>query len=379
MIPALGEGAAEADRSGQLSPAVAGALRDAGFFSLSAPRRFGGHEASARTVIEVSAELARGDGSAAWLSVLLSGHAFIASLLGERTQQEVWGADSNAAICLSFAPAGMAENVLGDAIRITGRWQPLSGIHQSDWVMLGIVVPEIPGREAYPGVALVPAGEISVHKTWDNAGLRATAGDTVEADAVLVPPHRILSLPGALAGEYGTQFPAQSIYRTTLAPLLAVTLAGPVLGLAQAALDTTMEILGWGKSLGASTYRDATDSPAVQFAMASAASLVDTARLHAYRALEDIERAHSQGTRMELPARARVCMDVGVAVSRAREAVGLLVDVGGARGLTLANPVQRIWRDVETAARHPMLSPDMNKELYGRAILGKPGQIMPIA
>jgi alkylation response protein AidB-like acyl-CoA dehydrogenase len=52
-------------------------------FSLQAPRRFGGHEASARTTIEAARELAHGCGSTAWVSLLLSGTAFLAALLGD--------------------------------------------------------------------------------------------------------------------------------------------------------------------------------------------------------------------------------------------------------------------------------------------------------
>jgi hypothetical protein len=43
--------------------------------------------------------------------------------------------------------------------------------------------------------------------------------------------------------------------------------------------------------------------------------------------------------------------------------------VGGARGFALSNPVQRIWRDLETATRHPMLSTDLGRELYARSML----------
>lgn len=377
LVPMLSRTAIETDRRGRLDPDVVEALHDAGLLNLQAPRRFGGHEASTRTTLEVARELARGCGSTSWVSLLLSGTAFFVALLGEETGQEVWGSDPHAAICLSFAPTGTAESVSG-GVRISGNWQPLSGIHEADWVMVGIMVRSGPDSAPRPALALVPAGAVSVHSTWDNAGMRGTSGDTVHADGVVVPHRRILSMPKAFSGEYALAFPVDSLYRTTLASFLPVTLMGPVLGLAEAALDTSLEILKRGKTIGGSTYRDAVDSPSVRFAMADAASLIDTARLHTYRALEDVERAHANGSRLDMPSRARVRMDVGVAASRAREAVNLLLNVGGARGFARSHPLQRIWRDVETAVRHPMLSADLNREVYANAFLGRQEQVSVI-
>jgi 3-hydroxy-9,10-secoandrosta-1,3,5(10)-triene-9,17-dione monooxygenase len=377
LVPLLRKEAAEADRTGQLSPAVAKSLRDAGFLTLMAPGRFGAPEASVRTTLEVARELARGCGSSAWVSLLLSGHAYLVALMDEEAQLEVWGTDRHTAVCLSYAPTGTAEEVPG-GIKITGRWQPMSGIHLADWALVGVMLPEGPEQGSRPMLALVPRSDLTLLATWDNVGMRATAGDTVSADAVFVPRHRLLSFSEALAGHYDNRFPVKSLYRSPLGALLPVILMGPVLGLAEAAFTATAEILRAGKPLGGSTYQDATDSPSVQLALADTASLVDTASLHTYRALEDIERAHAQGSPLDMPARARIRMDVGVAVSRAREAGTKLLTLGGARGLNLANPVQRMWRDLETAARHPVLSPDLGREVYGRALLGKPGQVTPI-
>jgi alkylation response protein AidB-like acyl-CoA dehydrogenase len=99
----------------------------------------------------------------------------------------------------------------------------------------------------------------------------------------------------------------------------------------------------------------------VQFNVAEAASLIDTARLHSLRAVEDGGGGIRDGVQLDLATRARIRMDVGVTAKRAREAVDLLLNVGGARGFALSNPVQRIWRDLETATRHPMLSTDLGR------------------
>jgi 3-hydroxy-9,10-secoandrosta-1,3,5(10)-triene-9,17-dione monooxygenase len=68
-------------------------------------------------------------------------------------------------------------------------------------------------------------------------------------------------------------------------------------------------------------------------------------------------------------------MDVGTVMRSTQQAVGLLLDVGGASGFDLGNPVQRIWRDLETVVRHQILSPDLSREIYGRSLLGVEPQV----
>ncbi|WP_346186542.1 hypothetical protein [Streptomyces osmaniensis] len=40
--------------------------------------------------------------------------------------------------------------------------------------------------------------------------------------------------------------------------------------------------------------------------------------------------------------------------------------------------VQRYWRDLETAARHPTLNPGLAREMYGRALVGDGWPVSPM-
>jgi 3-hydroxy-9,10-secoandrosta-1,3,5(10)-triene-9,17-dione monooxygenase len=53
----------------------------------------------------------------------------------------------------------------------------------------------------------------------------------------------------------------------------------------------------------------------------------------------------------------------------------LLLTVGGAAGMALTNPLQRHWRDLETAARQPTINTGLSREIYGRAIVGSTEQV----
>jgi 3-hydroxy-9,10-secoandrosta-1,3,5(10)-triene-9,17-dione monooxygenase len=78
---------------------------------------------------------------------------------------------------------------------------------------------------------------------------------------------------------------------------------------------------------------------------------------------------------LDMTTRARVRMDSGYASKCLRDAVHLLLSVGGASTFSRTNPVQRYWRDLETAARHPTISTELSREIYGRALVGSSDQV----
>jgi hypothetical protein len=61
-----------------------------------------------------------------------------------------------------------------------------------------------------------------------------------------------------------------------------------------------------------------------------------------------------------------------------RNAVDLLLNAQGASSFADSNPLQRIWRDLETASRHAILNPDISQEVYGKALLGVEERITPL-
>ena len=73
---------------------------------------------------------------------------------------------------------------------------------------------------------------------------------------------------------------------------------------------------------------------------------------------------------MDYLTRARVRADTGWTSKRVREAIALILDAHGASGFADSSPMQRIWRDANTAGRHAIVNELVNEELYGKALLG---------
>ncbi|MER5787869.1 acyl-CoA dehydrogenase family protein [Streptomyces sp. NPDC001980] len=366
LVPILAGQAQESEQLRRVSDDTARALREGGMFRLGTPRVFGGFGAGVRTSMEVTAELARGDASAAWIAMIYTGGGLVASLMDERARQEVWGQDPDVAVAASLTPSGSAVAAEDGALVISGRWGWASGIDHAGWVALAIA-PGAPDQP--PVIALVPVAEVTVEDTWHVAGMAGTGSNTVVADGVRVPAHRTLNMGAVLAGTYATRYEGEPRNAVAVASMLALTVVAPMLGMARAALDLALDTAA-RKPMSLTVYERLADSPSVQLAVADAASLVDTARLHAFRAADDLDRAAAEARQLTVGERARVRMDTAVAAIRTREAVDRLVSVCGASAFALANPLQRIWRDLGTASRHGVVNPDLGREIYGRSLLG---------
>ncbi|MEV4343569.1 acyl-CoA dehydrogenase family protein [Actinoplanes sp. NPDC049596] len=368
LIPLLSAHAAEAEENGRPAAAVVSALREAGFLTLFAPASLGGRQSSLATAVEVFDRLGRGCGASAWTAMLASGGSYLTALLGDEARADVWGAGPDAMVCGGFSPTASAEVVPG-GLSVSGRWQPLSGVLEAQWVL--VAVPE-------HGMVLIPVAAGVVERTWRVAGMQGTGSHTFVVRDAFVPAHRVLSMPRMLSGGYASDHPGEPIYQAMPIPFLSVAMMGPVLGMGTGMLSATLERLEQGKPIGGTVYRDARNAPSVRFAIADAASRVDTARLHTARAVADVEAAQRAGRLLPVEARARIRMDTAAAVTALREAVRLLLDVNGASGFASAQPVQRFWRDIEVATRHQMLAADAGREAYGRALLGVTEQSSPM-
>ncbi|MER7841544.1 acyl-CoA dehydrogenase family protein [Streptomyces sp. NPDC096040] len=377
LVPLLRENAARTEADRKVAEENIAALSEAGLFRLTVPRRLGGHETDVRTFLEVTSELARGCGSTAWVTTLINICNWNVGLYPERAQREVWGDGPDARVCGVLAPSATSRAVEGGLV-VTGRWGFASGSLHAQWAVLGIPVVDAAGQQIDQGSALVPMDELTIEDTWNVAGMRGTGSNTLVAEEVFVPTHRILSMTQALQGINPTEHKDEASYRSALVPVLALVLAGPLVGLAQAGMEVVMASLAKGKGISYTFYERASEAPSTQIQLAEAAQLIDTARLHLMRAADDIDSWAARGEYMPFETRARVRMDTGYVARRSREALDLLLSIQGAGSFAEANPLQRIWRDQETGSRHAVINPAIAGELYGRALLGVEEQVTPL-
>lgn len=204
LVPLLARNAEQGERDRRLTDESVKSLTAGGMFRLAVPKRYGGHEVSLRTLADVSATLAEGDGSASWVVAVGSSLAWVTSLFPEQAQDEVFGADPDTRISGVLTPSATAERVDG-GYRVSGRWHYASGSWHAGWSLIGFPVPDSTGRIVDQGMALIPAADYTVEDTWFVAGMRATGSNCLVAQDIFVPDHRVVSVPKAMAGDYPVQ------------------------------------------------------------------------------------------------------------------------------------------------------------------------------
>lgn len=378
LLPLIREYAAQGESDRRIAEPVIEALREAGAFKVAQPRRYGGYELPFRDFVDVSGIIARGDGSTAWVVTLTNICNWMTGTFGEQAQDDVWANAPEAGVAGVLTPSSTAVKVDG-GLRVTGKWGFASGSNHAQWTLLGVPIVDESGAQIDQGLALIPMSDVTIEQTWFVAGMQGTGSNTIVAEDVFVPDHRIISIVGAITGDYATPFKDEALYRSAFIPALSIILTGPMVGMAQQALDLVLSSLGKGRGIAYTFYEHAVDSGSTQTGIAEAAELIDTAALHMYRTTDAIDAHAAAGTYPEIVERARGRMDTAYVSRRAREAVDQIISIQGAGSFAQANQMQRLWRDLNTASRHAVVgSGGIANELYGRALLGLPEQVTPL-
>jgi alkylation response protein AidB-like acyl-CoA dehydrogenase len=377
LQPLLAKNAAVGEQDRKVAEESIQALTDAGIFRITIPKRYGGYQTSMRTMLDISGAVAEADGGTAWIVTLINVCNWMASLFPAQAQDEVFGADPNAKVSGVLAPTSEARKT-DDGWRVSGKWYYNSGSLHSTWSVLGIPITDEAGEVVDQGLALIPCSELQIEDTWFVAGMKSTGSNAVIAEDTFVPEHRILRVPDAINGKYPSEHTdTEALYRSAFVPILALVLIGPQLGMGKAALDY---VIGKAakKPISYTFYESQRDSVAFQLQIAEAARLIDTAHLHAYRAASDIDEAAARGVYPDFLIRARVRSDTGYVAESITRAIDILLSAHGAGSFAEVSPLQRIWRDSSTAARHAVATPMVGYEVYGKALLGVEDSITPL-
>ncbi len=376
LRPLLQKNAAKTEEDRRVAEENIQAIADAGLFRITVPKRYGGYEVNIHTKLEVSAAIAEGCGSTAWAVTLINVCNWFTSLFSQQAQDDVFGADPNARVAGVLAPSAKTRRVDGGLI-VTGKWYYSSGSLHATWGLVGIPIVNEAGVQVDQGVALIPMQQLSIEDTWYVAGMKGTGSNAIVANEVFVPDHRTMSLPRAIEGDYPTELKHEAAYRAAFVPVAVLVLIGPQLGMGRAALQYVIEKAPQ-RSIAYTSFQKQTDSVAFQLQIADAAVKIDTAHLLAYQAADDIDEAAASGVYPDMTRRARIRAYSGAAIRHITDAIDILLSAHGAGSFALSSPMQRIWRDSNTAARHAVILPIVSDEVYGKALLGVENTVTPL-
>jgi alkylation response protein AidB-like acyl-CoA dehydrogenase len=365
--PVLRGNAPWQERNRRLHDETVEALGEAGIFRLRVPRRYGGFEVDAATLVEVATELGRIDGSTSWVASVYWIPGWMACLFPDEVQDEVF-ATENVRICGTLSPSAFARPAQGGVV-LDGKWGFISGALHSHWqVAIAVLVPA--QGEPYPIMALVPMADLHVVDDWTTAGLCGSGSVSTVAQDVFVPDARILPLPAVLQGRYASVRNADApIYRVPLLPVASASSVGTVVGLAKGARDLFLKRLA-GRKITYTGYESQRVAPLTHLEVAEATLKIDQAEFHAQRLAGTLDAKGVTGSPWGLDERARARADMGAVCRLAKEAVDILAGASGGSSMYLDVPIQRFYRDLQAINLHALMHPSTNLELYGRVLCG---------
>jgi resorcinol 4-hydroxylase (FADH2) len=330
--------AEESESNRKISPRIVDLMKASGLHRLLQPASFGGADRPIADLVDAVGIVARQYGSAGWVLAVLAGHALDVREFSHEAQADVWGADPDALACSSYAPMGKVEKVEG-GYRLSGLYPFASGCDYAQWAVLGVMRPAGDPAATSPNPMMrmiVPMGDAHIVDDWQTLGLRGTGSKSLRFDDVFIPQHRTYT-PVSIEG--------------TANPM---TLMMAMANMALAAVDAFVESQK-GKP-GTRGRVPPAESELTQMLVGQSYAEAEAA---AILIRDAAARPLSQSGDLSLEVRAQIRGMSGLIARLATQAVDRLQITSGGHGIYDRSPIQRLFRDVHSAAQHVSMNPEM--------------------
>lgn len=365
--------AEQIEQQRKLPDLLADELAEAGFFKMLVPREYGGSQVSAEEYLRILEELARVDGSTAWVVGLLACNSIAAGYFPEQVSEEIFGGNSKACIAGSLAPAlrGPEEPpnravVEGAGFRLDGAWSFASGCMHCTYMIALCAVwdGEKPRRHADGRVEqrwfFFPKGECEIVESWSTLGLRGTGSHGFVAREVFVPAERTLPASSPITPVHPGQLyafsagPAFTDRHIPLAGVSTSTLIGVCLGIARGMLDAFYEIAGLHNGISALK-----DNALVQDKIGRAEAILRAARAYQLTAVRDAwEHVRRNGRRDDDTEYLKDLTLAGAHVAvMCAESVDLVWSAAAINAVHVPGPFERRFRDIHVATQNGGITP----------------------
>jgi alkylation response protein AidB-like acyl-CoA dehydrogenase len=241
LRPLLLEEQAATEARTHFAPETHERFREAGFYRLLVPRRYGGLEVDLPTFYAVMIAVARGCPSTGWQLCLSAGHALqLGSYFSEEAQDELFGAvDGEFIAPLSFAPEGVEVRRVPGGRIVSGTWHFASGIPYSTHHM-GLI------HEPEGTVAFVTPHFRRLDDWGDLIGLKGSGSHSVVVEEAFVPDHHVVPFgffQDLQGGTPGSALHGNAMYAGQFMAFAMGELNSVQVGTAQAMLDEAERIL----------------------------------------------------------------------------------------------------------------------------------------
>jgi alkylation response protein AidB-like acyl-CoA dehydrogenase len=373
LVPVLRAGSEWSEQNRALPEESLKALADAGIFKMRVPKRYGGYESDAGTLLAVMSEIGQGDGSAAWCVSAWTMSTWLACLFPDHVQDQVF-ATENVRVCGVLSPT--AEGVPVDGgLMVNGAWHFISGARHSLWQVIIAMAPTPDGSSMWPVLAVVPLSDLQIVDDWNTMGLRGTGSVTTVAQDVFVPADRVLPMVAVLQEQFASQLNANSpVYRAPMMATGCTTFTGTAIGLAKAARSAFMDRID--RKITYTEYASQREAPLTHLELAEATFKIEEAELRAASLAAQMDDKSVKGESWTLEEKVHARAHLGRVFQLCKESAEILSSASGGSSIYTTEPLQRIVRDLHALSMHSLMHSSTNTELYGRILCGLPPNTM---
>ncbi len=367
--PTLRDSAGRADRDRRVPDESIAALDSICVFGINTFRTYGGFEGGARMLLDVTSTIGQYCTNSAWISVISSVSSMLPYRFPQSAYERIFAAGKPVRMASVIVTPGSTAVRDGDGYRITGEWPFGSNILNSEWA-IGVVQIKEDGTAAPElGYAILHKDQYTIKDTWYTIGMRGTGSNTFVAKDQYVPADQVARARVILGPGFEAAPDSHFLQRLTpISMFPTVIISGP-LGGAKAALDLLVE--GSAKRpVTYSRYQPQNTSGAFAQGLGAVKAKIDTAEMCLQRAADAIDTAAQGATPLSLQARAQVRNDCAHATHNLADAMNDIAWLHGTALFAEANPLGRLWRDVNTGVRHAIAAAPLCYEIGGSGVLG---------
>ena len=377
---------AAAEERGAYSPQMHEAFKNAGFYRMLQPRRYGGYEFDVPTFARLIIEIARGCPGSGWCLGLGAGNVLtMTQLFGERAQAEAFGHDGHFVAAARAIPSGTATRADG-GWRLEGTWDYCSGAPYATHVMVGVRIAGEVGESGDPrvGVALVPRSQWTMLDNWgDFIGMRASGSNSVMMQGAWIPAYGLARedffAPDVANGTEGARLHGNSMYAGGTLGFFQTEISAVIVGLGYAALDEYETIVRSRDAFG-STALLQSQHPDYQRPYGIALGKIEAARhavLGSAKEYMDLARLSMEDKRKHLRSDAmRLQAGLQHAAQLSFEAVDILFrSAHTSAGARNGTRMQRYLRDMSMARTNPGLQFELKAADLARQLFAEHDQL----
>lgn len=335
----------EIEELGRLPKDIVELIYEQQLFKLFTAKELGGKDLELLEGIKVFQQMSALDGNFGWLVTIgTGGNAFIPTLTKE-VGEKIFS-PRNAVIAGSGYPSGIAVKVVG-GYRVTGQWKYCSGADYATTFTMNCFVEDEGIRTDKIISCSVNCDQVEVLNDWRAMGLKATASHTIRVQDVWVPEEETFQL-GIIKNKYGS-----AVHSFPFGAFAEASFVSVCLGITENFLEEASVLVKQMKYDPSSTER----MGAIQFLLMQQQKNFKQLEERYYLMLNEYWKKHKEGhelTEEALQQFSRISKDTAAACV---DIANSLIRRLGMDAITETSSINRIWRNLYTAAQHSFLTP----------------------